>query len=372
MKATFRLMPIFLVAMALSSVTVACHHSDSDHSGETMKVTVAKPVVDSIVITEVYPGELTPDKALEVVARVDGYITGKFFNDGDFVHKGQTLFAIEDTKYRNAVEQAEAQLTTARATSDYATRQYAAMKKALESQAVSQMDVVKAESAMNEAIASIKSAEAALETARTNLNYCTVKALADGHVAAPNVIVGQYVAGSGAPVVLTTIYDDTTVSAVISIEETKYQQILNNKQATSIDFSDIAVSFNDTLPHSYRGKLDYVAPDVNVSTGTITLKVKLNNPYGELKSGMYALVHLPVESLPNAMLVEDAAISTSQAGKYLYTVNDSNRVVYSPIEVGSLYDDSLRVVRSGINSSARYITKALLKVKQGMTVDPVE
>lgn len=361
----------FLVALGPGMLLTGCKSGGHESSQEKIKVDVARPVVDSIVVTEIYPGELKADKALEVVARVNGYLVKKCFEDGDFVREGQVLYLIEDTNYRNAVQEAEATLATAKATADYATRQYAAMKKAYESQAVSQMDVVKAESAMNEANASIKSAEASLETARTSLGYCTVRAKASGHVASPDVTVGQYVAGAASPVFLTTIYDDTTVKVDFALDETKYQEILNNKTRTPIDFSHIKVTFNNTLPHSYSGRLDYVAPDVNVSTGTIKLNVLLDNPYNELKEGMYALVHMPVAELPHAVLIKDAAISSGQAGKYVYVVNDSDQVEVRNIQVGSLYNDTLRVVESGLSPSDRYVTRALLKVKEGMSVDPV-
>ncbi|MDE7394325.1 MAG: efflux transporter periplasmic adaptor subunit, partial [Muribaculaceae bacterium] len=91
---------------------------------------------------------------------------------------------------------------------------------------------------------------------------------------------------------------------------------------------------------------------------------------GVLKSGMYVKVHLPVEVSPEAILVKDAAVSTDQRGKYVYTVNDKNQVVYSAINVGDIYNDSLRVVVSGLTAQDKYVTEALLKVKPGMTVNP--
>ena len=71
------------------------------------------------------------------------------------------------------------------------------------------------------------------------------------------------------------------------------------------------------------------------------------------------------------MLVKDASLGTDQLGRYLYTVNDSDRVVYTPVKVGELYDDSLRIVTSGITPSTRYVTRALLKVRDGMAIRPV-
>lgn len=85
---------------------------------------------------------------------------------------------------------------------------------------------------------------------------------------------------------------------------------------------------------------------------------------------MYAIVHFPAEKLTDAILVKDASVGTDQQGKYLYTLNDSDKVVYTPIKTGDLYHDTLRIVTSGIGRDTRYVTKALLKVRDGMAVKP--
>ncbi len=100
------------------------------------------------------------------------------------------------------------------------------------------------------------------------------------------------------------------------------------------------------------------------------LRCRIQNPYGELKAGMYVKIKLPYGTDTNAILVKDSSIGSDQLGKYLYVVNDSNRVVYTPIKTGDLYQDSMRVVISGLSPKSRYVTKALLKVKNGMTVNP--
>jgi multidrug efflux pump subunit AcrA (membrane-fusion protein) len=101
------------------------------------------------------------------------------------------------------------------------------------------------------------------------------------------------------------------------------------------------------------------------------LQAKVDNPYNELKNGMYTTVSLPYRNEPNAILVKDASIGTDQKGKYLYIVNDSNRVVYMPIEVGDIVNDTLRVIESGVKPGMKYVTKAMLKVRPGMTVKPI-
>lgn len=132
----------------------------------------------------------------------------------------------------------------------------------------------------------------------------------------------------------------------------------------------IPLSFADSVGHKYYGDMSYVAPALETSTGTLDMRCHIKNTYNELRPGMFVKVDLPYKKVSDAILVKDASISTDQLGKYLYVVNDSDKIVYTPIKVGPLYRDSLRVVTSGINPKSRYVTKALLKVRNGMKVTP--
>lgn len=352
----------------------SCRTKDDKKSEQEvlpMKVEVAYPEVDSVVLHKTFPGYLTANTKLDIVARVNGYLVGKYFKDGEIVTQGQKLFSIEDTQYRDLLQQAEAQLQSAIATNEYATKHYSAMKKALESDAVSQMDVIQAEAAMNESLASIESARATVQTAKTTLGYCTVYAPFSGRIAAPGVTVGDYLAGGGSPVKLTTIYDDKIVKANITIEDGLYLQILDNMKNNSVDYTAIPIEFSDTLPHRYHGKLSYIAPNIDQSTGSLELQVEIANPYEELKAGMYSLVYLPFATDDDAIIVKEASIGTDQQGNYLYTVSDNDVIAYTPIEVGEIVNDSMRIVTKGITSDTRYVTKALLKVRDGVKVDPV-
>lgn len=363
---------IVIMTLSLSVWLGACSGSKnrSENSGETASIDVALPEVDSVVLHKEYPGTLSAHQEVDLVARVNGYLRYSGYDPGSLVKKGTVLFRIEDSQYRDAVNQARARLSTAQATNAYATDQYHAMKKALESDAVSQMDVIQAESAMKESAASIQQAKASLQTALTTLGYCTVTAPFTGHISKSIYSDGAYLGGAGAPVKLATIYNDDYVNAYFSIEDSQYLEMINGRDE-AIDYDHIPVTFSEELPHSYTGSLNYMSPEIDSSTGTMKLRVKIENPYGELKSGMYAKIQLPYAVNPKAILVKDASIGTDQLGKYLYVVNDSNKVRYTPIEVGELVNDTMRIVTNGITPQSRYVTKALLKVRDGMPVKPV-
>lgn len=359
-------------ALAVVSLLSCGHKEKATTQEESPSVDVAEAFTDSVVLHKTYPGYLSAESQATVVAQVSGRLLSRSFQPGAYVRKGQTLFSIDPTLYRDEVSRAEAALTSAISARDYAASHYAAVKKALEADAISKMEALNAESALQQAESDIKTCRAALSTARTNLGYCTVTAPISGYISDSEVKPGNYVNGAAQPVSLATIYDNSTLSAIFEIEDSQYEEMtgeISGKEAPL--YRSIPLHFRDSLPHAYTADLIYEAPSVNRQTGTVVLKGRVGNIDNELKDGMYVTVSLPYGENPRAVLIEDAAIGTDQRGSYVYVVNDSNRVVYTPIVTGEVFRDSLRVVDSGVKPGDRYVTKALLTVRDGETVTPV-
>lgn len=352
-------------------VVTACSHRKTETPSQPPVIDVAEAVTDSVMLHASFPGYLQADKTIDIVARVSGTLLTKNYTSGDRVNKGQLLFTIESTKYADAVEQAQAALATARSSYDYASSHYAAVKKALESNAVSQMEVNQAKSAMDQAAASIKSAEAQLQTARTNLSYCRVYAPVTGRISSAMVDAGSYVAGEGAPVKLATIYDDRIMEAVFSVDNPAGITPPAGTPA-SLDsiFATVGLTFEEPLTHTYTGRLSYTGPAMNKSTGTLQMRAEVQNPWGELRDGMYVTISVPTANDARAVVVRDASIGTDQLGRFMYVVGDSDKVVYTPVKISEAVGDSLRIITSGIKAGDRYVTKALLKVRDGMKVTP--
>ncbi len=371
MKKYIRIAGLSISIMAIS--LVSCHKKDkTEDENAARSIDVAVASTDSIVLHKTYPGYLAANKTVDVVGQVDGKLLTKNYESGKLVQKGQILFTIDPTLYKDAVERAEASLASAISSRDYAKSHYEAVKKALEADAVSKMEMLQAESAFNQAESNIKDCQAALHTARTNLGYCTVHAPMTGYITDSYLSAGNFVNGSGAPVKLATIYDNATLYAVFDIEDSQYEHIVGGGGGmNSPVYRAIPLKFTDKLKHDYSADLWYEAPSVEKGTGTLELKGIVKNIDNELKEGMYVTISLPYGIDPKAVLVKDAAISTDQLGKYMYVVNDSNKVVYTPIEAGELYQDSLRVINKGIKSGDKYVTKALLTVRNGEAVKPV-
>lgn len=340
---------------------------------EPRPIEVAEVFTDSVILHKTYPGYLCSGSTANVVSLVEGRIIYKEYPAGSVVQKGQVLFKIDPSLYQDAVQRAEASLASAISQSEYAKNRCEAVKKAFEAEAVSKMEVLSAESNLRQAEANVKDCRAALHTAQIQLGYCTITAPLAGVIDDSNYGVGDYVSGSsGEPFHLSKIYDNTKLSAEFEIEDAQYEKMVGRTMGVSDPiYRQIPLKFRDNLLHDYTASLTYEAPAVNRTTGTITLKGTVINQDFELKDGMYVTIDLPYGFDPHAMLIRDASIGTDQLGKYVYVVNDSNKVVYTPIKVGETFRDSLRVVESGLRPGDRYVTKALLTVRNGETVKPV-
>ena len=366
-----KLMYIFLVL----SVLTGCKEKKDAGAMKgmpTLAISVAKPIVKDITLTKDYPGYLTTEKTVNLVARVNGTLQTVSYAPGGRVKKGQLLFVIEPTLYNDKVAQAEAELKTAQAQLEYARNNYSRMKEAVKSDAVSQIQVLQSESSVTEGVAAVSNAEAALSTARTNLGYCYVRAPFDGTISKSTVDVGSYVGGSLQPVTLATIYKDDQMYAYFNVADNQWLEMsMNNQQPTKDLPKKIMVQLGKEGTESYPATLDYLSPNVDLNTGTLMVRANFDNPQGVLKSGLYVSITLPYGEADHAILVKEASIGTDQLGKFLYAVNDSDIVHYRHIEIGQLINDTLRQVLGGLSPQERYVTEALMKVRDGMKIKPI-
>lgn len=362
--------------MALMSLLIAsCNRKQKDEGGTaSLPISVSTPQVRNVTLTHDYPGYLKASSTVEVMARVSGTLLQSCYEGGQRVKAGQTLFRIEPTLYEDAVRQAEASLKTAQATLDYARNNFIRMGEAVKSDAVSRIEYLQAESNVATAEASVDNALAALRTARTQLDYCTVTAPCDGVIDLAAYSVGTYISGSSSPVKMATVYADHPMYAYFNVSDNQfltYQWASEQTLGTPIVPHTVTLRLDSDGTPIGEGRLNYLSPNVTLATGTLMLRATLSNPDGRLRPGVLVNITLPCGEARDALLVHDASISTDQRGEYLYVVDASDCVQYRPITVGQLVDDSLRIVTAGLQPGERYVTQAMMKVREGMKIRPV-
>ena len=357
-------------AVALLAIT-ACHKkAEPAASSAALPIEVTTPIVKEITLTREYPGYLKADATIPIMGRVNGTIIKRNFTEGSRVKKGDLLYVIEPTLYDNAVAQAEASLQTAIAQQEYARSNYERMQAAIGSNAVSQIELLQAKSNVESCNAAVANARAALKSARTKLDYCYIKAPADGSISLTKQPTGAYIAGEMSPVELCQLYKDDIMYAFFDIPDIQWLRKTLGA-AGAIDQSAISFTMGEGNIIRRNATIDYLSPNVNTGTGTLQIRAKLPNNDGLLKSGSYISIIMPYDNVKDALLIKDASIGTDQTGKFIYVVNGRNEVEYRRIDTGSIIDDTMRLVTKGLAAGERYVTKALLKVRNGMTIDPI-
>lgn len=371
---TIKFTSLTIIVLSTILLLFSCKgKSNKNNNSPIPKVSVSKPYVMPIVLHKDYPGYLLSNNIVDVVGRVSGYVTLQNFSSGQHIKAGDLLYIIEPTVYENEVSKAEANLKSAQASLDYYKNNYQRMLEASKSDAISQIDLIQAETNVRTAEANVKTAEANLKTAQNTLSYCYVKAPISGVLTTSGAGEGEYVSGSdGNPFKLTTIYNNDPIYAYFNIEDNQYLMIRMQSQNWESSLpKKVYVNMQEGNYPPIEATPNYISPFVNLKTGTLTLRALFENSKYDLKSGMYCTVSLPYGEEENAILIPDASTGTDQLGRYIYVIDDNNIVSYRHIEVGEIINDSLIHVKSGLNPDERFVTKALLKVRAGMEVEPI-
>lgn len=362
--------------VGISLIVTACKKNTRQKANtETPvpQVLVARPQQEDVIYTYQYPAYLEAVQTVNLVARVSGFLEKMSYIPGVPVKAGSLLFVIEPQPYLDQLNAAKAGMESAEARLTYAKAQYEKMKEAMPSKAVSEIDYIQAESNYHAAIANVQNAKAQLNTARTNLNYCYIKAPFDGRVSRNMVDLQNFVSGGVQPVTLATMYMDKLMFAYFNMAYAEFQNLPEignplDKQSETMPLTIINAS--DTT-RSWQGKLDYSSPNVDLQTGTVTVRAIIENPRDELLSGMYVKINVPYKKVRDALLIPESSISTNQAGRFVYLVDEENHVVRQAVKTGVLGPNNMREIISGITPDDRYVVEALMTVRPGMAVKPV-
>jgi RND family efflux transporter MFP subunit len=337
------------------------------------KVDVALPVQRAITRYLEATGNTSPVQQVDLVARVSGFLQSIDYQDGTFVKQGTTLFTIEPETYRLKLEQAQAAEAGAQASLKQAELDFQRQTDLVARQAVSQATLDTSTANRDNARASLQQAQANTRLAAVNYGYTKVTAPFDGMVSAHLVSVGELV-GASSPTQLATIVAQDPIWVNFNVNERdvlRFRAEARRKGLTLANLKEtpveIGLQTEDGFPHA--GKLDYVAPTVNQSTGTLAVRGLIPNADRVLLPGLFVRVRVPVETQENALLVPDTALGSDQSGRYVLVVTKDNVVEQRKVTIGPV-DNGLRVIDSGLKPDDRVVVAGLLRSIPGQKVDP--
>jgi RND family efflux transporter MFP subunit len=337
------------------------------------KVDVATPARKSITRYLDATGNTAAVKQVDLVARVSGFLQSIDYTDGAFVKEGTTLFTIEPETYKLKLDQARAAEAGAQASLKQSELDFQRQTDLVGRQAVSQATLDNSTANRDNARASLQQAQANTRIAEVNYSYTKVTAPFDGIVSAHLVSVGELV-GASSPTQLATIVAQDPIWVNFNVNERdvlKFRAEARRKGLTVADLKktpvEVGLQTDAGFPHI--GNLDYVAPTLNQSTGTLAVRGIIPNSDRALLPGLFVRIRVPVETQDNALLVPDTALGSDQSGRYVLVVNKDNVVEQRKVETGPV-DNGLRVIDSGLTPEDRVVIAGLLRSIPGQKVDP--
>jgi RND family efflux transporter MFP subunit len=350
----------------------ACGQSNTYVAPPPPKVTVAKPVEQTVTRYFEATGNTTAINSANLVARVQGFLTEISYTDGAAVKRGEHLFTIEPETYQLRLQQAQAAEAAAQATVLQTQADYERQQDLVQRQAASKAAYDTSLANRDNAKARLLQARADTQQAQINLDYTRVIAPFDGIVTARQVSIGELVGGTGTQVLATIVQlDPIYVNFTASERDVLHvRDMLFKRGQTAVNLlgTPIEVGLQTDAGFPHKGKLDYIAPLVNQGTGTLAARAELPNESRLMLPGFFVRVRVPLEETP-ALLVPSVALGSDQSGRYVLTVNAENTIEQRKVEVGPNVGP-LAVIESGLKAEDRVVVAGVLRAIPGQKVDP--
>jgi multidrug efflux system membrane fusion protein len=337
--------------------------------GPSPNVKIARPVSRTVTEWDEYTGRIEAVEAVEVRARVSGYLDKVNFKDGEKVRKGDLLFVIDPRPFKAQLDYASAELERVKSRKELAANDLERAERLFKVKSISKEEYDARQKGLREASAVVASAAANVETARLNLEYTQIRAPIDGRISRELITVGNLVKTDDT--LLTTIVSTNPVYVYVDADERavlKYRR-KNGRTAVGIEGTPVELALADENDFPHRGMLDYIAPREDTATGTITLRGVFPNDDDFLRPGFFARLRVRLGEPYPALLIPDQAIGTDQANRFVWVANPNNEVEYRTVELGA-HIGQLRVIRKGLKPEDWVVIEGLQKLRPGLKVTP--
>ena len=341
-------------------------------------VTVALPVKRTIVDQDEYVGRFVAVSAVEIRARVSGYLDKVHFVDGQIVKEGDLLFTIDKRPFQNTLDQARANLQIAQSNAAFTKADLARAQQLVRDRTITEQVYDQRSQANRNAQASVIANEALVRQAELDLEFADVRAPITGRIGDRRVTQGNLVTGGtgGNTTLLATIVSIDPIRFEFTFDEAsllRYERLARGgKDVTGRSApSQVRLKLIDEPDFAHIGGMDFVDNVVDRATGTIRGRAQFANSDGLFTPGMFARLQIAGSAPYEALLVPDAAVLTEQARKFVLVVNGESIATQKYVTLGPVID-GLRVIKSGLAGGDRVIVAGLMHARPGTKVRPQE
>lgn len=363
------------LVIAASFGFVACGGEQQQQQAAAPQIATMTVGYGSSSLESAHPATIKGRTDIDIRPQVTGFITKVHVDEGQQVRKGQVLFTLDQVQFQAAVDAAaaavkvaESAVSTAQLTADNKRSLY-------DKNIISEYEWQMADNALAQAKAQLSQAQANLITARKNLNYTVVTAPSDGVVGSIPNREGSLASPSMAQP-LTTVSDNSEVYAYFSLNEKDILALTDNGAASLnkriAEMPEVSLRLADGTVYPVKGRVATVSGVIDNSTGAANVRALFPNTNGMLRSGSTGSILIPQQN-DSVIIIPQKATYELQDRRFVYLVNDSNKVASAVITVSPNNDGKNFIVTSGLKPGDRIAIEGVgTIVKDGLVITPTD
>jgi multidrug efflux system membrane fusion protein len=309
-------------------------------------------------------GKTAASEFVTIQAQVSGQIQQRRFTDGAELKQGDLLFTIDPRPFQAALAQADATANQRRAELEFAKQDFVRVQELIATKAISQQEFDQKKNAVAVSEAQVKAADAAIQTAKLNLEYCTIRSPIDGRAGQRQVDAGNIVKANDDPLLviqrLDPIYADFTTNE-------------RNLDTVRRHMADHTLKVQVWVPGEPAdekprdGELTFLDTAVQPGAGTVKLRATLPNADRRFWAGQFVNVRLVLQIKKDAVLVPATAVQIAQQGPFVYVVKPDSTAELRPVVQGQRQGDQV-VIDKGVNAGDQVVTTGQMGVAPGAKV----
>jgi len=320
-----------------------------------------------------YTASLEGSNDIEIRPQVGGYIEKIFVDEGSFVKKGQPIFKINDQPFREALNNASASLSVAKANQASAEINVNKLEPLVQNQVISPIQLKTAKAAYEAATAYVSQADAMVANAKINLGYALIKAPVDGYIGRIHVKIGS-LAGLSSADPLTNISEVKDVRAYFSVSETAFLRFKDEYPGKTIEdkishLPPVELILSDNTVYPEKGKVEMVSGQFAAGTGAIPFRASFPNPNGVLRSGNTGRVRITVLQ-PDGIVIPQESTYELQDKVFVFLLGDSSKVISTPVKISGR-SGNYYLIEEGIKAGDQIVYSGVDKLADGTYIKPI-